>query len=326
MDVEQRVGLGASTPPASPPGRTGFGRPGRRRGRVARPISTATKPTVAHMSSRHACTAASARNPSWRIASTSGRDTSTNASRPSERISRLSLRGNELRAQRARPSAPRSSSHGSSSTARRREVGEDAIGDRVDERVLVADPAVQRDGRDAEPRRDAAHAHRVEPRLAEDVDRGGDDLVGVEIEVGSSSHGSPLTGPSPACRRPAVGEALERGRAARRTWASAVTALLQPAVGDERRQAARGSSSSSAGDWPPANTPTSEAFATTRSCAAIFGHRPAGEADGRCRPSRASAPAASSAIVAADRVVDHVDAAAVGRGAQRGRRAARRGA
>ena len=46
----------ASTPPASPPGRTRFGRLG---GRA--PDSTATKPTVAHISNRHACTAASAR-------------------------------------------------------------------------------------------------------------------------------------------------------------------------------------------------------------------------------------------------------------------------
>ena len=63
----------ASTPPGSPPGR-----PGRRaRGGGSTPDSTAPKPTVAHMRRRHAWTAASAGIPSFRMASTRGRDAST---------------------------------------------------------------------------------------------------------------------------------------------------------------------------------------------------------------------------------------------------------
>ena len=126
--------------------------------------------------------------------------------------------------------------------ARWRDVRKEAIGDRVDERILVPDPAVQRDRRDAEPGRDAAHAHGVEPRLAKDLDRRGDDLVGVQVEVGLPAHGTITSLPTTrrsARRWSALGSSSNVG--------VAVTAFrrLPSAM---RRDNARWISSSSAGD------------------------------------------------------------------------------
>ena len=109
----------------------------------------------------------------------------------------------------------------------------------------------------------------------EDLDRGGDDLVGVQVEVGlgGSRHHHQLADDA------AVGQCAGARPGARRTSASAVTALRSrpsPTRPDKRAWIVV---ELGAEYWPPANTPTSEVFATTRSCAASFGHRPLGEPD-----------------------------------------------
>ena len=150
VEFEQRVRLvGGRRLPGRRPAERAAGR-----GPVAStPPSTAPNPTVAHMSSRHACTAASACEAvaSHRLDERPRRLHVCVASRPEDEpaVSRAAQSGCGARGPSARPY----SSHGSSSLRRRRQVGEQAVGDRV-ERVRPccrsgcrAEPATRRAGR-----------------------------------------------------------------------------------------------------------------------------------------------------------------------------------
>ena len=229
VEVEQRVGLGRRR---RRPGRRRVALRGRpRRGGSDPALDRAEADRRPHQQPARLHRGVGVRSRRARIASTSGRDASTNASRPGQRMSRLSRRRPQPRAQLAAPSAPRSRP-----TARRRTRGGARSARR---RSAIAStsasllPIRLYSGTGETPSRvdDAAHAHRVEARLLEDLDRGGDDLVGVEVEVGRLGrglHGTitslPTTARS-AMRWSAVGQLVERRPSRDR--------VAQAAVGDE---------------------------------------------------------------------------------------------
>ena len=188
---------------------------GRRRPGGSTPLSTAPNPTVAQVSSRQACTAASAAKPSRRIASTSGRDASTYASRPGQTMRRLSRAGAGRSAALA-PSAPRSAPR-LAVVARRGEVGR-AAGRRSRRR---ARPCCRPGCRAARARRRAGRTRcACSPRRGRTPRRSRRRRSTISSASRSKSvrPGPGLTGPAPACRRPprsamrwsAAGQVVER--------------------------------------------------------------------------------------------------------------------
>ena len=136
----------------------------------------------------------------------------------------------------------------------------------------------------------------------------GHDLVRVEVEIGGPA--AAVTAPSPACRRrpgrPCAGAPpAARRRSPRRA--------PRCAAGRRRRaRQARVDLVELSGEYPPANTPTSDVLVTTRSCAAIFGHAAAREPDGEQAAVARERARRVLGELTADRVVDEVDAVAVG--------------
>src|SRR2546423_1808942 len=98
---------------------------------------------------------------------------------------------------------------------RRRKVSEQTVSDGIEERLLVADAAVERYWRHAETRRNVAHADRIKAELLENLHGRGDDLVGVQIEVRLLGH--KITPPSQACRPPRGQPSVEGHWGGRRT-------------------------------------------------------------------------------------------------------------